>query len=117
MRSRLGSCMLGSIPHLPPGPSYTDTILVNQTAIQGQGIAIGRRALVDDALTQGLLAHPFKIVRPANYAYRIGMTPSAAETRAAMTFRDWLLEMADEAAVGQRPGRNNAPLGQRAGFA
>ncbi|MBT6313457.1 MAG: transcriptional regulator GcvA [Alphaproteobacteria bacterium] len=86
----------------PPGPSYTETILINQAAIQGQGIAIGRSALVDDALTQGLLVRPFEIVRPADYAYWIIMTPSTAETRAATTFRDWLLEMADEAAGGGR---------------
>ncbi|MGZ0187771.1 MAG: LysR substrate-binding domain-containing protein, partial [Alphaproteobacteria bacterium] len=47
---------LAGIPQAPgPGPSYTDSILIYQAAIQGQGIAIGRSALVDDALTQGLL--------------------------------------------------------------
>jgi LysR family glycine cleavage system transcriptional activator len=76
--------------------------LINQAAIQGQGIAIGRSALVDDAFTQGLLVRPFEIVHPADYAYWIIMTSSTAETQAAMTFRDWLLEMADEAAGGSR---------------
>ena len=78
MHGRLGSLLPGSTTPPPPGPSYTETILINQAAIQGQGIAIGRSALVDDALTQGLLVRPFEIVRPADYAYWIIMTPSTA---------------------------------------
>lgn len=85
------------------GPSYTDTILINQAAIQGQGIAIGRSALVDDALTQGLLVRPFDIVRPADYSYWCVMTPEVSETRAASAFRDWLFDMSREAAGGGRP--------------
>lgn len=93
----------------PPqaGPRYTDTILINQAAIQGQGIAIGRSVLVDDALTQGLLVRPFEIVRPADYSYWIVMTPETARMRAAAAFRDWLIYMAREAAGG---GRTPAPV-------
>ncbi len=86
----------------PPGPSYTDTILINQAAIQGQGVAIGRSALVDEALTQGLLVRPFEVVRPADYSYWCVMTPATAESRAGAAFRDWLFDMAREAAGGGR---------------
>lgn len=91
--------------HSPPpsGPSYTDTILINQAAIQGQGIAIGRSALVDEALTQGLLVRPFEVVRPADYSYWLVMTPSTANSLAAIAFRDWLFQMALEAGGGGRP--------------
>ncbi len=85
-----------------PGPSYTDSILIYQAAIQGQGVAIGRSALVDDALTQGQLVRPFDVVRPADYSYWLVMTPSTAESRAATVFRDWLQEMARVAAGGGR---------------
>ena len=90
--------------HTPPspGPSYTDTILINQAAIQGQGVAIGRSALVDDALTQGLLVRPFEIVRPADYSYWCVMTPEIAETRAGAAFHDWLFEVARESGGGGR---------------
>lgn len=95
---------LAGIPDPPgPGPSYTDTILINQAAIQGQGIAIGRSALVDEALTQGLLVRPFDVVRPADYSYWCLMTPETAATRPAQVFRDWLFDMAREAAGGGRP--------------
>lgn len=94
---------LAGIAHAPgPGPSYTDTILINQAAIQGQGIAIGRSALVDEALTQGLLVRPFDVVRQADYSYWCVMTPGTANARAAGAFRDWLFEMAREAAGGGR---------------
>lgn len=95
---------LAGIPHPPPmGPAYNDTILINQAAIQGQGVAIGRSALVDEALTQGLLVRPFDVVRPADYSYWCVMTPETAETYAAAAFRDWLFEMARDAAGGGRP--------------
>lgn len=94
---------LASIHRTPgPGPAYTDTILINQAAIQGQGVAIGRSALVDDALTQGLLVRPFEIVRPADYSYWCVMTPETAATMAAAAFRDWLFQMAREAGGGGR---------------
>lgn len=88
----------------PPGagPSYTDTILINQAAVQGQGVAIGRSALVDDALTQGLLVRPFEIVRPADYSYWFVMTPDTAENPTAQAFAVWLTQMATEAAGGGR---------------
>lgn len=87
----------------PRGPSYTDTILINQAAIQGQGLAIGRSALVDEALTQGLLVRPFDVVRPADYAYWIVMTPESTISSSAAAFRDWLFQMARDAAGGGRP--------------
>jgi len=94
--------LAGIADHPPPGPSYTDTILINQAAIQGQGVAIGRSALVDEALTQGLLVRPFEAVRPADYSYWCVMTPETTESRAGSAFRDWLFQMAREAAGGGR---------------
>jgi DNA-binding transcriptional LysR family regulator len=82
----------------------TDSILICQAAIQGQGIAIGRSALVDDALTQGLLVRPFEIMRPADFSYWTVMTPGTAETRAAGAFWDWLVELVQDAVgVGRAP--------------
>jgi LysR family glycine cleavage system transcriptional activator len=84
------------------GLTYSATILINQAAIQGQGVAIGRSALVDEALTQGLLVRPFDVVRPSDSSYWLVMTPEMAETRAASAFRRWLFEIARESAGGGR---------------
>lgn len=86
----------------PPGPSFTDTILINQAAIQGQGIAIGRSVLVDDALTQGLLVRPFDVMRPADYSYWTVMTPETEQSPPAAAFKTWLLDMARESGGGGR---------------
>jgi len=94
---------LAGIPEKPDvGITYSGTILINQAAIQGQGVALGRSALVDEALTQGLLVRPFDIVRPSESAYWLVMTPETLASRAGAAFREWLLEMAERSAGGGR---------------
>ena len=94
---------LAGIPAKPPtGLLYSGSILLYQGAIQGQGVALGRSALVDEALTQGLLVRPFEIVRPAEQSYWIVMAPGTQKSSAAQAFRGWLLEEAEESTGGGR---------------
>lgn len=62
-----------------------------QAAIDGQGVALGRRVLVADDLRAGLLTQPFTTVLPARPAYWL-ITPKAGSRGAAEALRSWLLQ-------------------------
>lgn len=62
-----------------------------QAAIDGQGVALGRRVLVEDDLLAGRLARPFELALPARPAYWL-VTPRRALSRPGTLLRDWLFE-------------------------
>lgn len=80
------------------GPRLNRSNLVVQAAINGDGVALGRSALVLDALRNGTLVKPFELVLPAVFAYYVVTTRSRAADRTVADFRRWLI---DEAAVAQ----------------
>ena len=76
------------------GPAFSHSHLVCQAAADGQGVALGRGALVAQDLAAGRLVKPFDISLAADYAYYV-VTPTAAVAQPKITaFRDWLLEEA-----------------------
>ena len=78
------------------GPRFDQSNLVIQSAIDGEGVALGRSALVADALADGRLVRPFAISLPAQYAHYIVCPEAAIDRPAIRAFSDWLLQ---EAAV------------------
>lgn len=46
------------VTHLPPGPMFNSYPVLLQAAIDGQGIALGTAALLDDVLADGTLVRP-----------------------------------------------------------
>jgi LysR family glycine cleavage system transcriptional activator len=76
------------------GPGYTDSSMVIQAAVEGQGVALGRSALAADDLASGRLVKPFEVALPANFAYYVVYPPAAAEQPKVKAFADWLLEAA-----------------------
>jgi LysR family transcriptional regulator, glycine cleavage system transcriptional activator len=69
----------------------TDYNIVLQAALDGQGIALGRRLLVMDRLKAGSLVEPFaKSVTSPSASYWLVMRANAKPTRAMEAFADWI---------------------------
>ena len=74
------------------GPSFSDDGMVVQSAIEGQGVALGRSVLVTEDLQRGRLIKPFDLSMPSALAYYL-VCPEAHEHRPKIAaFRAWILE-------------------------
>jgi LysR family glycine cleavage system transcriptional activator len=62
-----------------------------QAAIRGEGVAIGRMALIEEELAAGKLVRLFDLRLKAQMAYYIVYPPRAIERPKVRAFRDWLL--------------------------
>jgi LysR family transcriptional regulator, glycine cleavage system transcriptional activator len=74
------------------GPSFQSSVLAVQAAVQGDGVVLGRTALVADDLRAGRLVKPFTLSLPSDLAYYVVYPNQAAERPKIRAFRDWLLE-------------------------
>lgn len=88
------------------GPVFTDSSMLVQAAIMGQGVALARGVLAADALEDGRLVRPFALTLPTEYAYYLVCPESKADNPKIVAFRDWLLEL-----VSTDP--NNADLNKQ----
>lgn len=91
----------GIDPHR--GPSFYSSEHAVQAAVLGQGVVLGRSALVGDDLAAGRLIRPFTMRLPAGLAYYI-VYPSLQRPQV-RAFRDWLFA---EAAAERAPGNGPA---------
>jgi LysR family glycine cleavage system transcriptional activator len=86
----------GVDPHR--GPRFHSSEHAVQAAVLGQGVVLGRSALVADDLATGRLVRPFAFSLPAGLAYYAVYPPRALQRHKVKAFRDWLLaEIAGEA--------------------
>lgn len=69
---------------------FSNSILLTEAAVRGQGVALGRLSLVRDHLATGRLMRPLKTMRPADYAYYVVTTYAGAERRRVQVFVRWL---------------------------
>lgn len=89
----------GIDPHR--GPGFTDSSMLLQAAVDGQGVALGRSALAGDDLAAGRLVRPFAFSLPAGLAYYIACPEHAVEAPKIRAFRSWLhLEAAGDPSPG-----------------
>jgi LysR family glycine cleavage system transcriptional activator len=73
------------------GPRFESSGHAVQAAVQGEGVVLGRSALVADDLEAGRLVRPFTLSLPADLAYYV-VYPAQSEARPKVrAFRDWLL--------------------------
>ncbi len=82
---------------LSRGPVLNQASMIIDAAVDGQGVALSRSALVAHDLIAGRLVRPFSIALPVNYGYWIVSPKATAEQPKVKIFRDWLLaEVADD---------------------
>ena len=77
------------------GPYLTDSALVIQAAVEGQGVALARGALAAGDIAAGRLVKPFDIAIPTEYAYYIASPKATSGHPKVAAFREWLLEEAN----------------------
>jgi LysR family glycine cleavage system transcriptional activator len=91
------------------GVVFNQASMTIDAAVDGQGIALARTALVSGDLISGRLVRPFDLTLEAPFAFWIVCPKSTAELPKIATFRSWLLkEAADDArrlAQLDRPAR------------
>lgn len=80
------------------GPGFSDTGLVIEAAMDGQGVGLSRMALAEAELAAGRLVQPFDLVIPSELAYYIVYPEARARQPKIAAFRDWLIQEAREAA-------------------
>ena len=73
------------------GSIFTDSSMVIQAAMAGQGVALARGVLAADELAAGRLVRPFKLSLPTEYAYYFVSPEDTAEQPKIAAFREWLL--------------------------
>jgi LysR family transcriptional regulator, glycine cleavage system transcriptional activator len=79
-----------------------------QAALNGQGVALARRAFVQDELAQGRLQRLLpKMAWPVAWAYHCVYTDASLERVATRAFVDWLVH--EVQASGQRPASKASP--------
>ena len=74
------------------GHTFTDANLTLQAAVDGHGVAMGRRVLVARDLASGRLVRPFAQSVPCEQAYYLVTSEHAAEPPKVRLFRAWLLD-------------------------
>ena len=79
------------------GMTLTPWTMVVQAAIEGQGVALGRRALVADDLAAGRLVRPFDLGLPLPFSHWLVYPPGAERRPKVRAFRDWLVGEAEAA--------------------
>jgi LysR family glycine cleavage system transcriptional activator len=86
------------------GPTYTDSNLALQAAIQGEGVALGRGALIADDVVAGRLVRLFRVEAPVQPAYYIVCPHAALRRPKVAALRDWLRREAEETPAKEEPG-------------
>lgn len=74
------------------GTVFTDSGMLIQAAVAGQGVALARGALAADDLASGRLVRPFDFNLPAEFAYYIVCPEATADQPKVVAFREWLLQ-------------------------
>jgi LysR family glycine cleavage system transcriptional activator len=72
------------------GPRFSNASLVHEAAIDGVGVALALRPLVDSDIEEGRLVVPIEREVPTRFAYYLVTPLALAEHAAASTFRRWL---------------------------
>jgi LysR family glycine cleavage system transcriptional activator len=74
------------------GPGFSDSAMVLQAAIAGEGVALTRWSLAAEDVAAGRLAQPFQLYQKTNFSYYAISPIPTDEWRKVRLFREWLLE-------------------------
>ena len=86
------------VPELEPAAmltfsNYDDVI---RAALHGQGVAMGRRPLIDSLLAEGLLVMPLQAELASSRAFFVIVAPASAGRPEVQAFEQWLSSGAPE---------------------
>jgi LysR family transcriptional regulator, glycine cleavage system transcriptional activator len=73
------------------GPTFLSSDHAIQAAVRGEGVVLGRSALIADDLAAGRLVRPFELSLPAGFAYYVVYPQRALQRPSVKAFRDWLM--------------------------
>ena len=73
------------------GPTFLSSDHAIQAAMRGEGVVLGRSALVADDIAAGRLVRPFELSLPAGFAYYVVYPQRALRRPSVKAFRDWLM--------------------------
>jgi len=76
------------------GPTFSDTNLLLRAALEGQGVALGRGALVEQELRAGRLVRPFPQALRSRFHYSVVVAPTRERRPAVRAFREFLVREA-----------------------
>jgi LysR family glycine cleavage system transcriptional activator len=76
------------------GLMFDQSFMATQAAMDGLGVALGRRHLVESDIAAGRLVAPFDMVMPADAGYYVVAPLATAEMPKIARFRDWLVASA-----------------------
>jgi LysR family glycine cleavage system transcriptional activator len=78
------------------GPILNQVGMTIDAAVDGQGIALARTALVINDLTSGRLIRPFNLSLPVSYAYWLVYPKVSESLPKIQAFRDWVKNEVEE---------------------
>ncbi len=84
--------------HAERGPRFSNAVLAVEAALDGQGVALALKPLVEADVAAGRLLIPFTHAVASPYAYFLVMHKALAGRPAVAAFRDWLMAEAGAAA-------------------
>ncbi len=84
------------------GPVFTDSSMLIEAAIAGQGVALAREVLARDALASGQLVRPFSLSLPTEFAYYLVYPRVHSQRPGLEAFRQWILSEAQPDNDAQR---------------
>jgi LysR family glycine cleavage system transcriptional activator len=87
------------------GPSFNDSTLALQAAIESHGVALGRRLLVEHLLEQGCLVQLFDISATIEEAFYVVYRKDSLERPEVSAFVDWIKSVAQKEQRAARPPR------------
>ena len=84
--------------HIEPRAQLTfnDASLVMEAALAGQGVALGRKTLVEEELRAGRLVRLWDLDAPYEFAYYLVYPQEVMERPQAAAFREWILKATRE---------------------
>ena len=78
------------------GLLFSDSALMLQAAISGQGLGLARQTIAADAIHAGLLLRPFTALAESPHLYYFVCRKDTLESAAVAKFRQWVFRQAEE---------------------
>ncbi|QRM19876.1 transcriptional regulator GcvA [Dechloromonas sp. TW-R-39-2] len=72
------------------GPRFSNSLMALEAALEGQGVALALKPLIEADLAAGRLVIPFDISMPSAYVYFLVTAKSVAEKSIVLAFEQWL---------------------------